>query len=225
MPDQTRSGLVSLTQLLVGDPSGRLFTSAQVIAKIQEAQERFVLDTRALTDNDTDTLVAGTREYTLPTDCMDVIRMAHKGIVLTRLSKFDFDIKTGYDWTEDDGTPRFYYVDLDPNNKVYGLYPNPEGADAGAYLTIEYLKIPPALSTDAAVPFDGHTLMAPYANAVAYWAAKELLSINPTEANMVKMGAFNKMYNDLVEHCISTFKHMAAPEKLRFRGPKEVMVQ
>lgn len=186
--------------------------------RIQEAQERFVLDTRVLTDNVTDTSVADQQEYALQSDVLDIKRMAHKGIELKRISKFDLDMYTGQDWTDDKGTPRYYYVDLDPNNKKYGLYPIPQAGDAGANLAIEYIKIPPTLSSDSSVPLDGHTLLTPYHNALAYWAAKELLAMNPSQENMVRVQSYWKRYEDEVSHCIETFKHMAQSATWRMYG-------
>lgn len=221
MPSQTRSGLTTLVSLLIDDPANQQFSTTQVQDKIQEAQERFILDTRALTDNVTDTSVAGTQEYALQSDVLDIKRIAHNGIQLIRQSKFDIDLMRQANWSSDTGTPKWYYVDLDPNNKKYGVYPIPQAGDAGANLAVEYIKIPPTLSADGSVPLDGHTLLAPYCNALAYWAAKELLIINPTQERLVKITQFTRMYEDLVSHCIETFRHLAEPQQWRMRSVRE----
>lgn len=219
MPSQTRSSLVTLVNLLVDDPSQQRFTAAQVQAKIEEAQERFVLDTRVLRDAISETAVAGTAEYDLPTDVLDIVWLAHKGLKLTRISKADlFFYKSADRWDDDSGTPRYYYVNLDPNDKQYGLFPIPTAADAGANISGEYLKIPPSLSADASVPLDGHTLLTPYHNSLAYWAAKELLTINPSQEGLVKVKAYDKRYSDEISHCIETFKHMEQSEGWRMVG-------
>jgi len=162
--------------------------------------------------------VAGTRSYALPADVMDIERMAHKGIRLKRTSKFELDSLLNSDWTVNNGTPNHFYVDLDPNNQKYYLYPNPQGADAGANLDIEYVKIPPALSSDSSVPFGGHTLLAPYNDSLAYWAAKELLAINPDQAAIVKINLYNKHYQDDVNSCIEMFKNLEQSSLWRFVG-------
>lgn len=219
MPSQTRGTLRSLVNLLVGDPSQQRFTAAQVQAKLEEAQERFVLDTRVLRDAISDTSVAGTAEYNLPSDVLNIVWMAHKGLKLTRISKADlFFYKSADRWDDDSGTPRYYYVNLDPNDQQYGLFPIPTAADAGANISGEYLKMPPVLSSDSSVPFDGHTLLIPYHNALAYFAAKELLIINPTQEGLVKVDAYKKRYSDEVSHCIETFKHMEQSQGWRLVG-------
>jgi hypothetical protein len=218
MPNLTRSDLVTRIGDLTQDPSHQEWSSSKKQQKIEEAQERFILDTRALVDTSTGTCVDGTSEYSLPTDVLDITRLAHKGIRLRRMSKFDLDIQLQSDWSDDTGTPRSYFVDLDPNNKVYRVYPTPQAADAGANLTIEYIKIPPALSADSSVPFDGHTLMTPYHMAIVYFAAAELLKQNPDEARIAKIRLYQKEYEILVAQCRETFKAMSDTVPLRMRG-------
>ena len=219
MPSMTRATLLSTVGSLTGDPNHTRFTSALKLDRIQEAQERFVIDTNVLKDvNSTITTVAGTASYDLPTDILDVMRVSHKNIKLTRKSKYDLDVESGTDWSEDTGTPQSYYIDLDPNNKKIVLYPIPEGSDAGANLIIEYVKIPPTLDTDAAVPFDGHTLMAPYSMAIAYWASSKLLLIRPDQQALVMSSGYEKQYRELVADCIDRFKQMYETAPMRMRG-------
>lgn len=218
MPSLTRADLVSRIQLLINDPSAQKFTAAQVQAEIQKAQEWFVLDTRCLTDNVTDTSVADQAAYDLQTDCLDIKRLAHKGLELKRISKFELDRYTGQDWTDDKGTPRFYYVDLDPNNKKYSLYPIPQGNDAGVNLAQEYIKIPPSLSSDSSVPLDSHTLLVPYHDALAYKAAATLLDILPDQAALVMIQRYEKKYEQYVSHCIETFNALSVTQPVRMRG-------
>lgn len=221
MPSQTRVSLQTLLSLLVDDPNDRLFTAAQKQAKLQEAQERFVLDTRALRDilSPALTLVDGTQEYSLPTDVMDIERVSHKGVPLERKSKYELDfLAGGARWDETKGAPIYFYVDLDPNNQKMGFYPIPDSGAAGANTPVEYVKIPPALSSDSSVPLDGHTLLIPYHNALAYWAAKELLWIRPTQENMVKCQHYQQRYEAEVSHCIETFKHMEQSGSWRLMG-------
>jgi hypothetical protein len=203
---------------LASDPTNARWSASKKQDKIQEAQERFVLDTRALTDNTTDTAVADQQEYPLPADCLDIKRLAHKGVLLTRKSKFDLDIAIWADWSQTKGTPHYYYVDLDSNNKKYGLYPVPQGGDAGANLALEYVKIPPVMTSDSDVPFDSHTLLTPYHMAIAYWAAADLLRQDPSQANALKIAEYEKQYEKLVSDCIETFKDLAETRPMRMGG-------
>lgn len=205
---------------LIGDPSNQKWSASKKQEIIEDAQEAFVLDTRTLRDTATTTVVDGTQEYSLPSDVLDVIRMAHKGIRLRRLSKFDLDTlyATGRDWTQDSGTPSAYYVDLDPNNKVFGLYPKPAAGDAGANLTMEYVKMPPVLTSDSSVPLDSHTLLITYQMAIAYWAAAYFLDIRPDQQAVFSASRYKKKYDELVSQCIETFKSLEDSVPLRMRG-------
>lgn len=209
---------------LIGDPNNTRWSASKKQDKIQEGQERFVLDTRALTDNTTTTVVDGTQEYSLPSDVLDIKRMAHRGLLIRRIEKFDLDILRSSDrWDDDTGTPKYYYVDLDPNNKKFGLFPIPKSEDAGANLTVEYIKIPPTLSADADVPLDSHTLLTPYHMAIAYWAAAEFLRAdirnNPNpQAVLIQIDKYEREYGKLVSHCIETFGAMAHTKPFRMRG-------
>ncbi len=204
---------------LAGDPSNQRWSSSVVQAKLEKAQEKFVLATRCLIDVATPTtLVADQAEYSLPTDLMDVLRVSHNGKRLTRTSKFDLDFYVPQDWSDDKGSPFKYYVDLDPNNKKIGIYPLPQSADTAYSLGIEYLKMPPALSSDSAVPLDSHTLLTPYHDALAYWSARELLKEDPSESNLVRMKTYKDSYDELVTECIETFRRLGEATPWRMRG-------
>lgn len=219
MPQLTRSQLVTRIGQLIGDPNDQEFTAAEKQAEIEKAQEMFVLDTKCLKDVTTLTVVAGTASCDLPTDMLDVSRVAHKGLKIERLSEYELDVLNNTVWNTTAGTPTNYYIDTDPNNKKIYLYPIPQSADAGANLTLEYIKIPPALSSDSSVPLDGHTLLSPYNDALAYWAAASLLLVRPTQEKLIASGQYTKKYGELVEHCINTWKGLAEPKPMNiFRG-------
>lgn len=205
---------------LTGDPNNTRWLASKKQDAIQRAQERFVLDTRVLVDVDTDSIVAGTSEYDLPTDLLDMTRVAINGRKVDRSSEFDLDFDSGQqDWTDDEGTPYRYYVDLDPNNKKLRIFPKPQASDAGSNnLRMEYIKIPPALSSDSSVPLDSHTLLVPYHDALAYWAAADLLKIKPTQQESFMIVAYEKEYQTHVSHCIETFGHLKRQTPPRMRG-------
>lgn len=220
MPSLTRSTLVTRIGDLTGDPNNTRFSASKKQDAIQRAQERFVLDTRVLVDVSTDSIVAGTTEYSLPSDVLDVSRVTANSRLIQRTSELDLDIDSGLqDWTDDEGRPYRYYVDLDPNNKKLRLFPEPQSDDAGSNnLRIEYVKIPPSLSSDSSVPLDSHTLLVPYHDALAYLAAADLLKIQPSQQSVVMVNSYEKEYRDLVSHCIETFKNLADQKPMRFRG-------
>jgi hypothetical protein len=209
----------------VNDPSERRFTAVQKQAEIEKAQEQFVLDTRCLKDVFSITIVAGTSEYDLPSDIFCVLRAAHQGKKIESISAYELDILYNSDWTSLEGTPTKYYVDLDPNNKKLRFFPTPAAADAGANTTLEYIKIPPALSADASIPLDGHTLLTPYHDALGYWAAASLMGILPDQGALVMISRYQREYQNLVDKCIETFKSMGEQLPIniyRGRNPQNI---
>ena len=205
---------------MIGDPSDQRFTAAQKQAEIEKAQEAFVLDTRCLKDVASSSIVAGTYEYNLPSDIFIPLRVAHEGIKLESISAYELDLLFNSDWTDDEGTPTRYFIDLDPNNKKIRLFPIPQAGDVGTNnLTLEYVKIPPTLSADASVPLDGHTLLTPYHDAIAYLAAASLLNIQPDQQALVMIGQYEKKYMALVDKCIEMFRGMGEQRPINlYRG-------
>ena len=220
MPSMTRSELVTRLGLLIGDPNNDRFTTEQKQAEIQRWQEQFVLDTKCLTDVSTDSIVSGTASYSLPSDILDMLRVAVNGKKITRTSEFDLDVLKKQKWSADEGTPSGYYIDLDPNNKKIIFYPIPQTADAGtSNLTMEYIKLPPALSSDSDVPLDSHTLLAAYHDAIAYGAAASLLNIQPDQAALVMISQYEKKYDKSVGLCIENFKNLSQSSPINiYRG-------
>ncbi len=203
---------------LTQDPSDQEWSSARKLEVIQEGQERFVLDTRVLLESVVDTIIAGQASYNLPADLLDINRMAHSGVRLSRLSKYDLDWRFQSDWSAVPGTPKSYYVNLEPDNKTYTLFPIPQDADAGPVLSLEYVQIPPDMDDDADLPWNGHTLMTPYSMAIAYWGASALMKENPNEVRIAKIRLYDDQYSRLVSHCIETFKSLADTVPIRLRG-------
>jgi hypothetical protein len=188
--------------------------------EIQKWQEQFVLDTKCLVDTSTDSIIAAQASYALPTDILDVVRTAVNGKAIRRTSEYDLDVLKKQKWSADEGTPSAYYIDLDPNNKKIIFYPIPQSGDAGASnLVMEYIKLPPALSSDSSVPLDSHTLLAAYHDAIAYGAAASFLNIQPDQAALIEIGVYEKKYEKAVEHCIENFKNFANSSPMNiYRG-------
>jgi len=208
MPSLTRSSIQTLIAGILGDPDYQEFTETNVQDAIQVAQEKFVKDTKCLKDVQTTTVVAGTYEYALPTDILDISRVSHNGLKLERVSEYDMDVTRDTNWADDTGTPTSYYVDLDPNNLKIRVYPIPQAADAAYSLIMEYIKIPPALSTAASVPFDANTLLSPYTMAIVYAGSSDLMKTAPNQARLIQIPLMEKEYLKYVEDCIEMFRAM-----------------
>lgn len=220
MPALTRLQIQNLVCDIVNDPSNTRWSAARKQAAIQVAMEMFVEDTRALTDTQSFSIVAGTNNYALATDTLDIIRVALNGKPLQRISKFDLDAKTGaVDWSITPGTPINYFVDYTSTNKNIVLYPIPQGGDAGTNnLVVEYLKVPPTLSGDSSVPLNAQTLLQPYSMALAYQAATYFLRSSTDPKDWQKASIFNGLYQEQVDLCREIFRPLNESEPKRLRG-------
>lgn len=219
MPNLTRSDLEDRINEIINDPNDSQWTAAQKQAKIQEAQEQFVEDTQALTDTQSFSVVAGTNAYALSTDTMDILRVGLNGVKLRRYAKFDLDILTRGNWAVTTGTPVSYYVDYTSTNKNLVLYPIPTANDAGSSnLVVEYVKVPPTLSSDSSTPLNSQTLLQPYLMALAYYAASEFLSADNDPQKWIKADRYRKMYKDKVSDCREIFVALSDTVPMRLRG-------
>lgn len=219
MPALTLADVRTQVSLLTQDPNNTRWTAAQKNSQVQVSMEQFVEDTRALTDTQSFSIVSGTRTYALSTDTFDILRVTHNGLPLLRMSKFDLDSFTHLDWTQTGGTPKQYFVDTTSTNKYITLYPNPQGGDVGNNnLVVEYVKVPPTLSSDTDNPLNGQVLLQPYLMALAYHGAAFFLKSSNNPADWAKGAEYMKTYEGYVSDCKETFKSLSQSEPLRMRG-------
>lgn len=219
MPALTRLQAQTLVGDLINDPGFTQWTAAKIQAQIQVSMEQFVEDSRALTDVQSFSIVSGTRTYALATDTMDIIRVAHNGLPLLRMSKFDLDAMTKTDWTQTSGTPRKYYVDFTSTTKNIVIYPNPQGGDSGTNnLVLEYLKVPPVLSGDSSILLNSQVLLNPYLMAVAYHAAAYFLEASQDPKGWANAKIYRNNYEGYVSDCRETFGSLNQSEPRRMRG-------
>lgn len=219
MPNLTRSDIEDRINEIINDPNDSQWTATQKQNKIQEAQEQFVEDTSALTDTQLFSVVDGTNTYALATDTLDILRVGLNGVKLRRYAKFDLDILTRGNWAVTTGTPVSYYVDYTSTNKNLTLYPIPTANDAGASnLVVEYVKVPPTLSSDSSTPLNSQVLLQPYLMALAYYAAAEFLSADNDPQKWIKADRYKKMYKDKVSDCREIFVALSDTVPMRMRG-------
>lgn len=204
---------------LIGDTSNQQWSTDRIEDRLQKSQERFVEDTRCLRDTQTFSIVSGTNTYALADDTLDVARVGITGRgALSAISKFDLDMLTGSDWTTSVGSPIRYYVDTSSTNKNLTLYPIPQSQDAGTNnLIVDYVKVPPVMSSDASTPLNGQVLLQPYLDAIAFDSASQLLFASPDQNNWTKASIMAKQYQQKVTACIELFNNLSETKPLRMR--------
>jgi len=202
----------------VEDPDQTRFTLAQYNNAVDLAQQEFSIDARAIIQTNTSTvLVAGTAEYSLPSDFLVAIMFRHNGIKLAPTTKYELSFQSGQDWsTIPNGTPVCVYTREE--NTAFGLVPAPDANAATYTLSIDYIAIPAALSSDSSTLLNGLTILQYYAPAVINWAAQELLTYVPQTAEIqMKRAALLKDYERYRDQAISTYKNMV-DEPLKMSG-------
>ena len=219
MPNLTRSDIQSRINEFINDPNDSQWTAAQKQAKIQEAQEQFVEDTKALTDTQSFSVADGVNTYSLSDDTLDIVRVALNGVKLRRYGKFDLDIAVQGNWATSTGTPASYYVDTSLTNRNLTVFPIPKANDVGVdNLVVEYVKVPDTLSSDSSAPLSAQVLLQPYLMALAYYAASEFLSADNDPQKWIKADRYRKMYKDKVSDCREIFVNLSKTVPMRMRG-------
>lgn len=153
------------------------YSSSTIYGLINTAQRLMCVNTWALTSWATQTLSANTTEYALPSNCLSIERVTiDKNADGTEeyipyITVHHLDIDKGKQWTVADSsqTPTTYYI----RNRYIGIYPVPN--NAGAILKIWYVKIPSIMSTEGTYIFDGYTPLEVYWEALASYAAYQIL--------------------------------------------------
>jgi len=202
-----RGTIRTLVKNFVADPNGSRFSPTQYNDAINLACQQFCFDTRALyKDAPTYTTVAGTSGYDLPTDFWLEKVVTHKGLELTPISRATLLKDNGDDWTDDEGTPRYYIIDPEEARKKLTLYPIPEAADAGANLILTYYPIPADIASDSDSPFNSSAMMTQFHQGIAAYAASLLLLYETmTQEILVKRNELQKMYLEQVSFAIDRF--------------------
>lgn len=222
----TLSDLQSLIGQLTNDPNHDKYKTSSpddIGIELDNVQDRWNLEAGILKDVVTLTVVDGTRNYALSALTGTPIRfdrVTHKGLLLERKDKSWYDLyKGGDDWSDNTGTPTGYYIDVsDPDNQNIFLYPIPQSADAGANLVVEYVKRHTSMSAAGDSPFNSNLLLTPYHHGLAYHASANLLLRDPSEANVLKVGQYNKLGNNILSKVIEVFKNQEREAPYRLRG-------
>lgn len=216
------SDLQTLVGDLCNDPDHDKYSTDDITGVLNNSLDEWNMEAGVLKDTVTLTVVANQSAYALSGLTGTPVRfdrVTHKGIELERRDKSWFDLYGSDDWTDDTGTPKFYYINVsDPDSQNIYLYPLPADADAGAYLVVEYVKRPDTLSGATDIPFNSNTLLYPYHHGLAYRASAFLLLRDPSQENTVKVGAYLKTSNNILTKVVEVFKAQEREEPLRLRG-------
>ena len=211
---------------LTGDPQSDRYSAEQRATELDNSQDKWNISARIIKDTITITTVAGTRQYALSGltgTPISIGRCTHKGIELKKVSKSYIDLYTGQDWTDDTGTPKYFFVEQeDPDSQYITLFPTPNDADAGDNLVVEYVKRHTAMSADSDVPFMSGTasnsLLRPYDWGLAYDVSARLLARDASPENSDKAAKYMSIAGGVLADVIQTFKGLEREEPRRLAG-------
>lgn len=153
----------------IDETAARRWTDAQLNRWINEGAIDIARRTEVLQAKQDITAVAGTQEYTLPTDMIRVhrIEFTPTGSTSTYTPEYrDFNSMDGVWWSQKTsrrGTPVLYTVWGFPPTAKLVLYPTP---DPGGTITVYYYRLPVEAAADAnspELPEGWHDLLADYA--------------------------------------------------------------
>lgn len=218
------------------DPNQTRYTSALYNNALNEAQNQFALDTRALYKDALYSSVANQAQYALPADFMFEKKVTFNGLRVDPITQADLEIKyRASSWSEVIGTPLYYNIDpaaasgqLGGNTIPAGtayqsltLIPIPQGADAlyGNNIVLTYYPLPAAMANPADNPMNGAAFMAQYHIAISQYAAFLLLQSEAASQEMLaKRAELLKLYNENATKCMDRYGDTKAAGPLRMRG-------
>lgn len=214
-------------QVLIGDltsdPGHDRYTLSQINTELDNTQDKWNVEARIIKDVITVTVVDGTRRYAisgLTGVPIAFTRVTHKGLLLDKKDQAWFDLYVGgTDWTTTIGTPTNYYIEAtDPDLQYITLYPIPQSGDAGAYLSVEYIKKHTAMSASSDTPFNASPLVRPYDFGVAYDVASRLLIRDPNPLNVQKVIPYKKIADDVMADVVQVFKALEKQVPMRLKS-------
>lgn len=220
------SEIQALVGSLTNDPNHDRYSTSDINTELDNSQDTWNLEAKIITDTVSTTLVAGTRQYALSGLTGTPIsfpRVTHRGLDLAKRSKAYFDHLTGYDWTQDIGTPREFFIEAtDPDAQYITVHPTPQSGDVDVALISEYCKRHTPMSASTDVPFMSVTtsnyLLRPFDWGLCYSVASKLLLRDPNEANAKKSADYANIAKNVLNEVIQVFKALEAEEPKRISG-------
>ena len=209
----------------LNDPGNTRYTLATINSHFDIAQDRWNRMAHICRNTVILTSVTNQGNYAitgLTGTPLEILRVTHKGVELTKRSKSYFDRYSADDWTTHQGTPTDFVIDINSNPVNIVLFPVPQGNDAGANLSVEYVLRHDPMVNSSDTPFTAqgvaNLLMLPFAAGLAIEVAADILEHDPTPETVKKAAYFRKDANDVLSDVISFYDRLETDEPLRMAG-------
>ena len=162
------------TLALDAGTSRNRFSSARILALVNECQEQANLEAKPINKSFEFPLVSGTTWYSLPSDFLQIYRVTYEQDILKENTPEALDRASG--WSETTAEPTDYFIDF-ASRTLIGFYPYPDSKSTGT-ARVEYIAQATDLTTDASIPFNSITELYPYHYGLAYCAAAHMTTID-----------------------------------------------
>lgn len=129
-----------------GDESSAQVTDADIVRWANDAMIDIAIKNNCLETRATSDIVAGQKEYDVPTGILRLQSVRYKGVRLKNMSMQELDEIVG-DSSTTTGVPTVFSVYADQ----LILFPTPDTSETGA-LVVYYNRVPTALAVDADTP-------------------------------------------------------------------------
>lgn len=155
--------------------SRQRYTDARILVWLNEGQRMAVSDAKPIIKSASFELVVGATYYSLPTDFLQVYRVTLDNDVLDETTPEALDRQDR--WQETGAEPTHYFIHWASRTKM-GVYPWPESVSSTGTVRYEYYAQVTDLSAAGDVPFNSITELAPYHDALAYYAAARMTALD-----------------------------------------------
>lgn len=172
------SSLITDSRVLATDNSTerQRFSDAQIAQLLNDAQRQAISVTWCLEKSVQFELVAGTTYYSLPSDFLAFRRVTRDHMLLNEMTPAALDSKSE-GWEEASGLATYYFVNFSSPSKI-GVAPFPQTSTDTGTIRMDYFQQPTDMSASVDQPFNGVITLYPYHNALAYYAASRMASID-----------------------------------------------
>jgi hypothetical protein len=174
----TMATVTARVRLMIDDPTSDTgtvrYSTATLYDMVNTAHKNMCVATLALETSATQSLVAGTTEYLLPSNEIAIARVTinlndgNGDTYLPQTTVHVLDSKAGKSWSVSRSSPTVYYL----RNRYIGFYPAPTGSPV---VTIWYYKIPDTMTTGSDYVFEGFKQLELYWEALASYVAYKIL--------------------------------------------------
>lgn len=193
----------------------RRYSDTFITSLVNEGQRDVINNTWSISKSTTIVTVAGTQEYTLPTDSIEVWRVAYAGRILPELSITQLDADNPLNWQTSTGTVTAWYRNR-ANSSQFGLYPYPNQASEVVTVTAYYFALATDLSATTDVPFNALARFSAYHDLLTWYATYRILY---DETMLEKARAFKDQYDTRLGVLLENYG--AKPERVPSVPTKE----